>query len=207
MAAQTESPDNPGEQAKPSIGQLPHFAMRSSAGRPPARPFFKPTSTAEKTVSDKAALERQSGDRSFIERMGVMAPTATYTPPPQRRATEIPNLNAARALDVAGDGKKLTIGKHIKVSGEISGCEKLCVEGDVDATLVGVSVLDVTVNGKMSGHAEVDSAIIAGSFDGTLIVHGHLEIPPGASVRGTISYQSVTVAHGAKLAGTISVLD
>jgi|GEM_PF-3092404 len=207
MAEQTDSPATPGEQGKASVGQLPHFAMRAGAARPPAKPFFKPASSAEKTVSDKAALERQSGDRSFIERMGVMAPTATYTPPPQRRATEIPNLNAARALDIAGDGKKLTIGKHIKVSGEISGCEKLCVEGDVDATLVGVSVLDVTVNGKMSGHADVDSAVIAGSFDGTLVVRGHLEIPPGASVRGAISYKSVTVAHGAKLSGTISILD
>jgi cytoskeletal protein CcmA (bactofilin family) len=207
MAEQTESAHAPGEAPKTTVGQLPHFAMRSGASRPPARPFFKPATTAEKTVSDKAAMERQSGDRSFIERMGVMAPTATYTPPPQRRATEIPNLNAARALDVAGDGKKLVISKHIKVSGEISGCEKLCVEGEVDATLKGVSVLDVTVNGKMSGHADVESAVIAGSFDGSLIVRGHLEIPPGASVRGTISYKSVTVAHGAKLAGTISVLD
>jgi cytoskeletal protein CcmA (bactofilin family) len=194
-------------QTKPMVGQLPHFALRANSPRPPAKPFFKATASAEKTMSDKAALERQSGDRSFIERMGVMAPTANFTPPPQRRITEIPNLNAARALDVAQDGKKLTIGKHIKVSGEISGCEKLCVEGEIDATMTGLAVLEVAACGKVAGKAEVDSALIAGSFDGTLIVHGHLEIPTGASVRGTISYQSVSVANGARLSGTVTILN
>jgi cytoskeletal protein CcmA (bactofilin family) len=194
------------EQSKPSVGQLPHFALRANTPRPPAKPFFKAVASAEKSVSDKAALERQSGDRTFIERMGVMAPTANFTPPPQRRITEIPNLNAVRALDVAADSKKLTIGKHIKVSGEISGCERLIVEGEVDATMTGMTTLDVAACGKVAGNAEVNSATVSGSFNGTLIVHGHLEIPSGASVHGTISYQTVSVANGAKLSGTISVI-
>jgi cytoskeletal protein CcmA (bactofilin family) len=206
MSDQTESPAIGGEPTKSTVGQLPHFALRANAPRPPAKPFFKATPSAEKTMSDKAALERQSGDRNFIERMGVMAPTTNFTPPPQRRVTEIPNLNAARALDVAHDGKRLTIGKHIKVSGEISGCERLVVEGEVDATLTGVKILDIAACGKLAGHAEVESAHVCGVFDGTLIVHGHLDIPNGATVHGTISYHSVSVAHGGKLTGTITTL-
>lgn len=191
---------------KPMIEQLPHFAMRANTPRPPAKPFFKTTSAA-RAVSEKAALERPSGDREFIERMGVRAPTASFTPPPQRRITEIPNLNPARALDSDPTGKTLTIGKHIKVSGEISGCERLSVEGEVDATITGLARLDVAVGAKVAGKAEVEKAVIHGSFDGTLIVRGHLDVVAGASVRGTISYKSVTVAHGAKLAGNISVLE
>jgi len=199
------------DQNKP-VAQLPHFSMRNdskrpSVLRPPAKPFFKTSTSAEKSMSEKAALERPSGDRSFIERMGVMAPTASYTPPPKSRVTEIPNLNAVRALDVKGDDKKLTISKHIKVSGEISGCEKLVVEGEVDATLTGVKFLDVAASGRVSGKADVDSTIVAGSFDGTLIVRGHLEIPAGGVVRGAISYKTVAVADGAKLSGTITLLD
>jgi cytoskeletal protein CcmA (bactofilin family) len=209
MADQTESQDpthESGHEKKTMVGQLPHFALRANSPRPPARPFFKAASTAEQSVAEKAALERPSGDRNFIERMGVRAPTTSYTPPPQRRVTEIPNLNAARTLDAPHDGKKLVISRNIKVSGEISGCERLVVEGEVDATMTGLVALEVSVTGKVSGKAEVDSAVVHGSFDGTLIVHGHLEIPSGASVHGTISYQTVMVANGAKLSGTISIL-
>ena len=193
---------------RPMIEQLPHFAARQSGPvlRPPAKPFFKATS-AEKAVSEKAALERPSGDRSFIERMGVMAPTTTYTPPPQRRMTEIPNLNPNRILETKSDDKNLMIGKHIKVSGEISGCERLCVEGEVDATITGLKKLEIAVGGKVSGKADVESAVVNGSFNGTLIVQGHLDIAAGATVRGTISYKSVSVANGGKLGGTVTPLD
>lgn len=193
-------------ETKSNVSALPHFAMRSGVLRPPAKPFFKAAS-AEKSMSEKAALERPSGDRSFIERMGVMAPTTSYTPPPQRRTTEIPNLNSMRALDQKGDDKKLTISTHIKVSGEISGCERLVVEGEVNATLVGVSKLEIAAKGKVSGKAEVDGAVINGAFDGTLVVRGHLDIASGATVRGTISYKSVSVANGGRLGGTITPLD
>lgn len=206
MTDQAESPEN-GESPKAMISQLPHFAMRANAPRPPARPFFKPANSAERVVSEKAALERQSGDRSFIERMGVMAPTTNFVPPTQRRITEIPNLNAARALDGAADSKRLSISKHIKVSGEISGCEKLVVEGEVDAKLSGVTTLDICAQGKMRGTADVEGAVVQGTFEGTLVVRGHLDIPAGGSVRGTISYKCVTVANGAKLAGNITILE
>lgn len=210
MADQSESRDGGAERGDtfaPTISQLPHFAFRGKSVRPPARPFFKPTISAERVVAEKAALERQSGDRSFIERMGVMAPTATFTPPAQRRITEIPNLNAARALDAPHDGKKLVISRNIKVSGEISGCERLVVEGQVDAALIGLVSLEVAVGGKVSGSAELENAVVHGSFDGTLVVHGHLEIPAGASVHGAISYKTVSVANGARLSGTVNVID
>ncbi|MSO98159.1 MAG: polymer-forming cytoskeletal protein [Rhodospirillaceae bacterium] len=139
--------------------------------------------------------------------MGVMAPTTSYTPPPQRRVTEIPNLNTVRASEAENNGKRLSIGKHIKVSGEVSGCERLVVEGEINATMHDVNTLEIASCGRVGGKADVDSAVVAGSFDGTLIVRGHLEIPQGGSVCGTISYKSVTVANGGKLSGTITILD
>ncbi len=189
-----------------NISSLPHFAMRPSALRPPAKPFFKATS-AQKALNEKAALERPSGDRAFIERMGVMAPTANYTPPPQRRVTEIPNPKSVReANEAKGETNKLVISKHIKVSGEISGCDRLTVEGCVDATITGLKKIEIAVGGKVAGKCEVDAASVNGSFDGTLIVNGHLEIVAGASVKGTISYKTVSVANGGSLSGTVTQL-
>ncbi|MDX2143656.1 MAG: polymer-forming cytoskeletal protein [Rhodospirillaceae bacterium] len=195
------------ESSAQTPASLPHFALRPGGARPPAKPFFKVATSAEKSVADKAALERQSGDRSFIERMGVMAPTSSYTPPPQRRVTEIPNLAAARAAEPDVDGKKLVIGKHIKVTGEISGCDKLHVDGRVDAAMNDIVTLDVSVGGVVSGSATVERAVIAGIFDGTLIVRGDLDVTATGSVRGTISYKNVTVAAGGKLSGNITLLD
>ncbi|MBL8643170.1 MAG: polymer-forming cytoskeletal protein [Rhodospirillaceae bacterium] len=210
MTDQAEKDD--ASNAATNVGQLPHFAMRNEGAklgslRPPAKPFFKATS-AEKSMSEKAALERPSGDRSFIERMGVMAPTSSYTPPPQRRTTEIPNLKTVRdALDAKSDEKKLTITKHIKVSGEISGCERLYVEGSVDATITGLKKIEIAPMGRVSGKADVDSAVVNGVFDGALTVRGHLEVAAGAVVTGTISYHTVSVASGGKLTGTVSQID
>lgn len=206
MSEQTGHSTAGGEDEKSAVRSLPHFALRAGGIRPPAKPFFK-TASAEKAVSEKAALERPSGDRSFIERMGVMAPTASYTPPPQRRTTEIPNLNTVRAAEAETCGKKLNIGKQIKVSGEISGCEHLVVEGEVDAVMHGVTRLEIAPGGKVAGKADVETAVVLGAFDGALTVHGHLDIVAGASVHGEISYRSVSVANGAKLTGTISMLD
>jgi cytoskeletal protein CcmA (bactofilin family) len=187
-----------------NVSSLPHFAMRPSNLRPPAKPFFKATS-AQKALNEKAALERPSGDRAFIERMGVMAPTTNYTPPPQRRITEIPNLKSVReAAEAQNEANKLTITKHIKVSGEISGCDRLVVEGSVDATITGLKKIEIAASGKVAGKCEVDVALVNGSFDGTLAVNGHLEIAAGASVKGTISYRSVSVANGGSLAGNIT---
>jgi cytoskeletal protein CcmA (bactofilin family) len=207
MSEQTADPSSVPAPSAGTPASLPHFALRPGAVRPPAKPLYTVQTSAEKAVADKAALERPSGDRSFIERMGVMAPTASYTPPPQRRVTEIPNLAQARTAETDGDGKKLNIGKHIKVSGEISGCETLHVEGRVDAAMNEIAVLEITASGVVSGSATVGRAVIAGTFDGTLTVEGDLEIAAGGSVRGTISYKSVSVAAGGKLSGTIALLD
>jgi cytoskeletal protein CcmA (bactofilin family) len=206
-------PDHASDDSKEkTIGTLPHFAMRAEGARlgalrPPAKPFFKPT-TADKALREKAALERPSGDRTFIERMGVMAPTASYRPPPQRRATEIPNYKSVRAAQEAKDEtNNLTIGKRLKVVGEISGCARLYVEGSVDAVIIGLKKIDIAPSGKVVGKADVHDAVVSGTFSGTMIVRGHLEIHAGAIVTGEISYKSVSIAAGGVLTGTVKQLD
>jgi len=166
-----------------AVGFLPHVALRRADVRPPAKPFFK-----GKAMSDRS-------------------PGTTFTPQIPRRVADIPNPAALRAAEAESDGKRLVIGKQIRMSGEISGCEKLVVEGQVDATLSDVKAIDVTATGAFKGSAAVDSAVIAGAFEGTLIVRGHLEIAGSGSVKGTVTYKTVAVASGGKLSGNITIVE
>ncbi len=136
-------------------------------------------------------------DRFSTDRMAAFAPAIP------KRVADIPNLTAVRGADVDADGKRLVIGKQIRMSGEISGCEKLIIEGTVEAALSGVKSIDVTANGTFKGTAEVDSAVIAGTCEGTLKVNGHLEVAASGVVKGSVSYKTIAVANGGRLLGTI----
>ncbi len=140
-------------------------------------------------------------DRFNTDRM------AAFTPQVQKRVADIPNLTAVRTTEADLDGKRLVIGKQIRMSGEISGCEKLVVEGTVEATISDVKSIEVTANGTFKGNADVESAVIAGTYEGSLKVHGHLEIAPSGVVKGGVRYKTIAVANGGKLLGTIETID
>jgi cytoskeletal protein CcmA (bactofilin family) len=76
----------------------------------------------------------------------------------------------------------------------------------VDAAVSGVKTLDVTTNGTFKGSADVDSASIAGTYDGDLKVTGHLEIAASGVVTGKVSYKTIAVANGGRLQGAIETL-
>jgi cytoskeletal protein CcmA (bactofilin family) len=73
----------------------------------------------------------------------------------------------------------------------------------VDATLKDIKYIEVTQNGTFKGDAEVENAIIAGSYEGSLKVSGHLEIAGSGTVKGTVSYKTIAVASGGQVLGTI----
>lgn len=174
------------------------------ASAPIATPASK-SSPASKPVPSKPDVAKLKG-RTMSERFNPDR-MAAFSPQVAKRVADIPNLTIARGSEADIDGKRLIIGKQIRMSGEISGCEKLIVEGKVDATLSDVKSIEVTVNGTFNGKAEVDSAVIAGTFDGTLKVNGHLEIAPSGVVKGSVSYKTIAVANGGKLLGSIESID
>jgi cytoskeletal protein CcmA (bactofilin family) len=154
-------------------------------------PFFRDSQAKGNTMSDRFSSDRM----------------AAFTPQIQKRVADIPNLATMRVNDGDIDGKRLVIGKQIRMSGEISGCEKLVVEGTVEATLSEVKTIDVTANGTFKGTAEVESAVIAGAYEGTLTVNGHLEVAASGVVKGSVSYKTIMVANGGKLLGTIASIE
>jgi cytoskeletal protein CcmA (bactofilin family) len=125
---------------------------------------------------------------------GPVAPTAT-------RTTTV----AARAATDPVEGRKLIVGREIVLSGQITSCERLVVEGRVEASLSESRFIEIAESGVFKGMAEIEHAEIAGTFEGTLTVRQKLWIRSTGKVTGTVRYGRIEIEEGGQIAGDIQV--
>jgi cytoskeletal protein CcmA (bactofilin family) len=113
---------------------------------------------------------------------------------------------AALALTDA-PGSKLFVGVNIKLKGvEISDCDVLVIEGEVDAT-VHSKLMQIARPGTLHGTALIDVAEIHGEFAGELTARTRLVVHGTGRVSGTIRYGKLIVAEGGELSGDVKRLD
>jgi cytoskeletal protein CcmA (bactofilin family) len=115
----------------------------------------------------------------------------------------------AAAVPVLTDvpGSKLFIGVNIKLKGvEISDCDVLVIEGQVDAT-VHSKLMQIAQPGTLHGTALIDVAEIHGEFSGELTARTRLVVHGTGRVSGTIRYGKLIVAEGGELSGDVKRLD
>ncbi len=206
----TTPPDAP--DASEAAQASPHLALTQGPVdqelRPPAKPFSaKPLFKSHlftKTLATKHGATKTTNQGKMMSDRFSSDRMAAFSPQIPRRVADIPNPAAARAA-ADSDGKSLIVGKAIRMKGEIAGCERLIIEGQVDATLSEVKTIEVTAGGQFKGTAEVDSAVIAGVYEGSLKVAGHLEVASTGAIKGSVSYKTIMVANGGKLEGTIEL--
>ncbi|MEO5335446.1 MAG: polymer-forming cytoskeletal protein [Magnetospirillum sp. WYHS-4] len=135
----------------------------------------------------------------------------TFTPTEApRRAVELPSLSAPRRLDRPrlgdADSKRLTVGREICLSGEITCCDKLVVEGRVEATLSDARAIEVASSGYFKGRAVVNEADISGRYEGDLIAHDRLVVRAGGLVTGSIRYGRIIIESGGRISGDMQAL-
>lgn len=129
--------------------------------------------------------------------------------PTRRVATPISSLqNPAPTISAVAEAppavvNQMLVGRDVSLSGKITGCDRLLVEGTVEATLLECSTIDVAGPGVFNGTATVDHAEISGRFEGTLTVRKRLLIRESGKVSGTIRYGQLEVACGGQLSGDI----
>ena len=73
-------------------------------------------------------------------------------PPPVQAAPQMPVASAPRPEE-----SKLIVGRNIRLKGEISACDVLVVEGEVEAS-INCRLLEVVRGGVFRGNAEVETA-------------------------------------------------
>lgn len=103
----------------------------------------------------------------------------------------------------SGSRRVLTVGNDILLKGEIATCDRLVIEGAVDATLNEVHTVEIAENGSFKGIAEIEDAEISGLFEGELIVRNRLIIYSTGQVRGKITYGEIEIERGGEMTGEI----
>lgn len=107
------------------------------------------------------------------------------------------------AKSASSKNRILTVGNDILMKGEINSCDRIVIEGAVDATLKEVHTMEIAETGSFKGVAEVEEAEISGSVEGDLTVRGRLIIYATGKVSGKISYGEIEVERGGQITGEI----
>ncbi len=136
--------------------------------------------------------------------------------PPKPVETSKPGLAAAAQTDTPrpppivptpvkrdAETRKLIVGREISLSGEITACDRLVVEGSVEANLANCRDIDIAETGLFKGSASIDDAEIRGRFEGTLNVRRRLLIRASGRVIGTIRYGQIEIECGGQISGEI----
>jgi cytoskeletal protein CcmA (bactofilin family) len=118
-----------------------------------------------------------------------------------------PDAGESPARVVGDTGRKLIVGRGIGLSGEISACDHLVVEGRIEAKLKDCRRIDIADSGVFKGSADIQEADIAGRFEGDLSVRGRLELRGTGTVSGTVRYGELMVEGGGRIMGSIEPLE
>lgn len=173
-------------------------------------------SAAEAEEAPKAeSVQASSDDTQEADKAGYspakslyQAPTAgrqaaSYAP---RAGTGYSTSHTPAATDSSDNDRRLTIGRGITMSGEIECCDELQVEGTVEAALKGATFLNIASSGVFYGTVEIQDAVVAGRFEGELVVNGRLTVEETGVITGTISYKELEIKSGAIVDGRITPL-
>jgi cytoskeletal protein CcmA (bactofilin family) len=136
--------------------------------------------------------------------MKLRPPTGTKVPPPR-----VPGLPEQSPDGPAGsrsnevDRRTLIVGEGISLSGEVTSCDRLIVEGTIEAKLEKCQYVIIAETGVFNGRASTENADVRGHFDGELVVRKRLLIRAGGHVSGTITYGEIEIESGGKITGVI----
>lgn len=134
-----------------------------------------------------------------------------------RKPPQFPSEIARRIVSMPGstqnepshnDGhKKLVVGREIALTGEITDCDILVVEGTVRASLQDSRRLEISESGVFEGKVEIDVAEIKGRFEGELIARGRLVVRRTGQVVGRIRYAEIEIERGGRVSGDIEEIE
>jgi len=116
---------------------------------------------------------------------------------PSRSGEVRPSLaDLTYPLKPDGESRCLNVGRGITLSGEVNSCDKLLIEGSVDAKLTNCRAIEIAESGLFKGSTSIDEAEIRGRFEGDLIVRNRLLIKATGRVSGTIRYGQIEIECG-----------
>jgi cytoskeletal protein CcmA (bactofilin family) len=139
-----------------------------------------------------------------------ITPAAT-TPLPTPRPFETPARRIGEGLAAPmmptpkrdTEQRRLIVGREISLTGEITSCDRLIVEGSVEANLNNCREVEIAETGLLKGTAAIDDAEIRGRFEGSLTVRKRLLIRATGKITGTVRYGQLEVECGGQISGDV----
>jgi cytoskeletal protein CcmA (bactofilin family) len=147
------------------------------------------------SATNDDASEHNKPDLSFLESRPA-------------RIVDIPNLSLGQSGSAEHrplDSRALTIGRDITLSGEISECELLIIEGRLEAVVPNAKTMEIAQSGSFKGTATLNDATIGGEFDGDLTVNNCLRITSTGRVTGKVRYGHLEIENGGEIHGNLAV--
>jgi cytoskeletal protein CcmA (bactofilin family) len=168
--------------------------------------FRKKETESEGSTAGEGVLRRPGGESAQTE-LPRRKVDLSDSAPGSGTAVPASNLPPSQQAEPDRDGgKRLIVGQGIRLSGEISSCDRLVVEGAVEATLNDTLALEIAESGRFTGGCEVEEADISGVYEGDLTVRKRLFVRGTGKLTGTVRYGELELERGGQIAGNISVL-
>jgi len=178
------------------------FRKKDETTPQPVRPLGLAEKPADPPLPSRPDAARPGNLQPELPRRQVDIPT-----PPSAAPVSL-TADRDRARAEAEAGKRLTVGPGISLSGEITACDRLVVQGSVQVTLNETRAIEITESGRFTnGKAEVEEAEISGVYEGDLTVRNRLLIRSTGQVKGNVRYGEIEVERGGRITGSISMLE
>jgi cytoskeletal protein CcmA (bactofilin family) len=184
--------------------------------------FGRKKDDAEGLPVDDDSMKEES-PAAALARLGARQPSTPELRPQQairqpevvRRPPDIHSSHAPQSRPgqrrqdppPSDDAKKLIVGRDIVLSGEITACDKLVVEGRVEASIKDCREIEIAETGTFKGAAEIEVGEISGTFEGSITAHKILVVRSTGRVIGTIRFSQLEIERGGQIAGDVKVLD
>jgi cytoskeletal protein CcmA (bactofilin family) len=85
----------------------------------------------------------------------------------------------------------------------VNSCERLYIEGSVEANLTNCRAIEIAEGGILKGSTTIDEAEVGGRFEGSLVVRNRLLIRTTGRVSGTIRYGRIEIECGGQIHGDV----
>jgi cytoskeletal protein CcmA (bactofilin family) len=170
---------------------------------------FPPAGTAAPAASAAAAGFRPAAPQSAVAARAAANSAATQasaTATPTGQSSTAPSSKSTPTA-VKPSKRVLTVGPDIQMKGEITTCDRVVIEGMVDATMKDVHTVELAQSGSLKGTAEVEDAEVSGVFEGDLVVHGRLIVYSTGEIRGNVTYGEIEIERGGTISGNIQNVD
>lgn len=167
--------------------------------------FRRKSGDQEDEARGPEAEETQpSPDVAETPQRGVPSKTVVFHPDvPRAGAPDIVPADPPPGR-AESDPKRLTVGRETTLTGAtVVDCDRLTVEGVVEAEMPDGRVLEIVKGGTFRGSATVENADIAGAFEGELKVKKRLYVRASGRISGTVLYGQCEVERGGRIEGEV----